>query len=162
MQQQQQHLTRTRSLWFYISAPSHALSTCSSPLPATRWMTADGCHQQRLSRSKRPAEATDLPGAKFARVESADETAPTTQTRCGTINGSGHEPKNLSDFVMAAEDALGQRSMWCHKFQPMVVALKLWNAGGSIPTCVQQTEFATVYNRLLQVLDAAGIQYQSW
>ena len=79
-----------------------------------------------------------------------------------TLVALGHEPKNLSDFVMAAEDALGQRSMWCHKFQPMVVALKLWNAGGSIPTCVQQTEFATVYNRLLQVLDAAGIQYQSW
>lgn len=79
-----------------------------------------------------------------------------------TLVALGYEPKTLSDFVMAAEDALGQHSLWCHKFQPMVAALKLWNAGGSIPTCVQQTEFATVYNRLLQVLDAAGIQYQSW
>ena len=59
----------------------------------------------------------------------------------GTVNGTGWEPKVLANWVVRAENTLGQQGQWAPLTRPMYDALKLWNRGGEYPSPILRAQF---------------------
>lgn len=77
---------------------------------------------------------------------------PDTTERCPTrpgLRSSRSEAKRLVQYIVKAEDFLGERGQWAHKFRNIVDAIRHWETGGPFPELDLRAEFEVNMRELM-------------